>query len=253
MQGRVAVVCASTTGLGAAVAEALGAAGAKVVVTGRRGDVASEVASRLPAAAGVGVDLLAPGGTDRLVDFAETVFGPVDIMVLNGPGPRAGRIIEVGEEELGEAVDSLVTVHHRLLARVLPHMRGQGWGRVLAIGSSAVVAPISDLALSGIGRAALASYLKMLATEVAPDGVTVNMLLPGRIRTERVERIDAERALRSGRPLAAERAASAEAIPARRYGAPAEFGAVAAFLCGAPASYVTGSAVRCDGGASPVL
>ena len=251
--GRVAVVCASTGGLGAAVARALGAEGAKVVVSGRRDEVAREVAAELPTGAGIGVDLLAPNGVDRLVDFAETSFGPVDIVVLNGPGPRPGRVTEVGEDDLGTAVDSLLTVHHRLLARVLPHMRSAGWGRVLAIGSSAVVSPIADLALSGIGRTALASYLKMLATEVAPDGVTVNMLLPGRVETERVRRLDAERARRSGIEVDAVRAASAAAIPARRHGTPAEFGAVAAFLCSAQASYVTGSAVRCDGGASPVL
>jgi 3-oxoacyl-[acyl-carrier protein] reductase len=253
LRGRVAVVCASTGGLGAAVAQALAAEGAGVVISGRRGEVASELAARLPAAVGLGVDLLAPGGPERLLAFAEASFGPPDIVVLNGPGPRPGRVTDVGENELGEAVDALLTVHHRLLARALPHMRSQGWGRVLAIGSSAVISPIDDLALSGIGRTALASYLKMLATEVAPDGVTVNMLLPGRIETERVRRIDAERAQRSGRWIAAEQAASAASIPALRYGSPAEFGAVAAFLCSAQASYVTGSAVRCDGGASPVL
>jgi 3-oxoacyl-[acyl-carrier protein] reductase len=253
LRGRVAVVCASTSGLGAAVAEALAAEGADVVVSGRRGEVAGELAARLPSAVGVGVDLLAPGGADRLVDFAETAFGPVDIMVLNGPGPRAGRVTQVGADELGGAIDSLLTVHHRLLTRVLPRMRSRGWGRVLAIGSSAVVAAIDDLALSGIGRTALASYLKMLATEVAADGVTVNMLLPGRIETERVRRIDAERAQRTGLELAAQQAASAAAIPTRRYGTPAEFAATAAFLCSAPASYITGSAVRCDGGACPIL
>jgi 3-oxoacyl-[acyl-carrier protein] reductase len=253
LHGRVAVVCASTGGLGAAVAEALAVEGARVVVSGRRGELAEEIAARLPAAVGTGVDLLAADGADRLLDFAESAFGPPDILVLNGPGPRAGRVTDVKENELGEAIDALLTVHHRLLVRALPHMRNQGWGRVLAIGSSAVVAPIGDLALSGIGRTALASYLKMLADEVAQDGVTVNMLLPGRIDTDRVQRIDAHRALRSGHPPTAERAASEAAIPARRYGTPAEFGATAAFLCSGQAAYVTGGAVRCDGGASPVL
>lgn len=253
LDGRVAVVCASTSGLGAAVAQALAAEGAKVVVSGRRGDVARELAAQLPNAAAVEVDLLAAGGTDRLLDFAETTFGPVDILVLNGPGPRVGRVTDIRENELGDAIDSLLTVHHRLLARTLPHMRSQGWGRVLAIGSSAVVAPIDDLALSGIGRTALASYLKMLAPEVAPDGVTVNMLLPGRIETERLQRVDADRAHRSGHSLATEQSAATSTIPALRYGTPAEFAAVAAFLCSAQASYVTGTAVRCDGGASPVL
>lgn len=253
LKGRTAVVCASTSGLGRVTAETLAGEGANVVVCGRRGRLAEDIASGLPRAVGVGVDLLAPGGPDTLVAAALEAFGPADILVLNGPGPRPARVTEIGEGEVGDAVDSLVTVHHRLMSLVLPHMREQRWGRVLAIGSSAVVAPVGDLALSGIGRTAFAAYLKMLATEVAADGVTVNMLLPGRIATERVRRLDATRAARSGRGVEEVSAASAAEIPARRYGVPAEFGAVAAFLCGSQASYLTGSAVRCDGGLSPVL
>ncbi|MEU2793424.1 SDR family oxidoreductase [Streptomyces sp. NPDC007100] len=249
--GKTAVVCASTSGLGRATAEALAAEGARVVVCGRRADVAAEVAAGLPQAVGVGVDLMAPEGPADLLAAARTAFGPVDILVLNGPGPRPARVTEIHAEELGPAVDSLVTVHHRLVTGVLGHMRAQRWGRVLAIGSSAVAAPIGDLALSGIGRTALAAYLKMLAGEVAADGVTVNMLLPGRIATDRVRALDATRASRSGRDVAEVHAESVRRIPVNRYGEPAEFGATAAFLCGGPASYLTGSAVRCDGGLVP--
>lgn len=251
--GRTAVVCASTAGLGRATAEALAAEGAQVVVCGRRAEAAEEIAEGLPRAVGIGVDLLAPDGAHTLMRAAESAFGPVDILVLNGPGPRPGRVTGIHEGELGAAMDSLVTAHHRLVSLALPHMREQRWGRILAVGSSAVVAPINDLALSGVGRSALAAYLKMLATEVAADGVTVNMLLPGRIATERVRRIDSARATGSGRTVADVTAESEGQIPVNRYGEPGEFGAVAAFLCSERASYVTGSAVRCDGGQSPVL
>ncbi|MFE1172488.1 SDR family oxidoreductase [Streptomyces sp. NPDC058773] len=253
IEGKTAVVCASTSGLGRATAEALAAEGARVVVCGRRKETAESVAAGLPRALGVGVDLLAPDGPEAVLSAARSAFGPVDILVLNGPGPRAARVTEILPEELGPCVDSLVTVHHRLVSQVLGHMRAQRWGRILAIGSSAVAAPIGDLALSGIGRTALAAYLKMLATDVAADGVTVNMLLPGRISTDRVRQLDAARATRSGRDVAAVHQESAERIPMNRYGGPAEFAAVAAFLCSASASYVTGSAVRCDGGLVPAL
>jgi 3-oxoacyl-[acyl-carrier protein] reductase len=253
LDGRTAVVCASTSGLGRAVAEALAAEGARVVVSGRRQRVAEQIAAGLPQAVGVGVDLLAADGPQTLVAAAEAAFGPVDVLVLNGPGPRPARVTELEEAELAVATDSLVTVHHRLITATLPQMRARGWGRILAVGSSAVVAPIRDLALSGIGRTALAAYLKMLATEVAPDGVTANLLLPGRIDTDRVRRLDAAQADRTGQGIDQVRDESLAQIPVNRYGRPEEFGAVAAFLCSDLASYVTGTAVRCDGGQSSVL
>ncbi|MEU8032207.1 SDR family oxidoreductase [Streptomyces sp. NPDC049099] len=246
-------MCASTDGLGRAVAEALAHEGADVVVCGRRAELARDIAAKLPSAVGIGADLPAPTGAAELVERATAAFGPIGILVLNGPGPRPAPVTGIEADELGAAVDSLVTAHHRLLSRTLPHMRQQRWGRVLAIGSSAVVAPIADLALSGVGRTALAAYLKMLATEVASDGVTVNMLLPGRIATHRVEQLDAGRAARSGRTVEEERAQSAARIPMNRYGTPEEFARCAAFLCSDAAAYVTGTALRCDGGQSPVL
>lgn len=111
-----------------------------------------------------------------------------------------------------------------------------------------MAAPLPDLALSNAGRAALASYLKTLAAEVADDGVTVDLLLPGRIATDRVAALDQAKATREGREVADVQAASRAAVPAGRYGRPEEFGAVAAFLCSTPALYVTGTAMRCDGG-----
>ncbi|MEU8435919.1 SDR family oxidoreductase [Streptomyces sp. NPDC029216] len=251
--GRTALVCASTSGLGRAVAEALAREGARVVVSGRREELARGIAAELPSATGVGVDLLTPTGPARLVERATAAFGPIDILVLNGPGPRPATVTEIQDHELGASVDSLVTTHHRLLSLTLPDMRRRRWGRVLAIGSSAVTAPIGDLALSGIGRTALAAYLKMLATEVAADGVTVNMLLPGRIATGRVEQLDAARAAVAGHTVGAERARSAARIPMNRYGSPEEFAQSAAFLCSEAAAYITGTALRCDGGQSPVL
>ncbi|ETK38014.1 SDR family oxidoreductase [Microbispora sp. ATCC PTA-5024] len=244
LTGRTALVCASTGGLGEATARALAAEGARVVVTGRRGDRARAIAAELPGATAVEADLLAPDGVERLVSAA----GEADVLVLNGPGPRPGSAAEVGGGDVAAAVDALVTPHVRLVSRLLPGMRARGWGRVLAIGSSGVAAPLPNLALSNLGRAALAGYLKTLAAEVAADGVTVNLLLPGRIATDRVARLDAAAAEREGRSAAEVEAASRATIPAGRYGRPDEFGRVAAFLCGEPASYITGTALRCDGG-----
>ncbi|MFK8905685.1 SDR family oxidoreductase [Streptomyces sp. YS-3] len=248
LRGRTALVCSSTQGIGGAIASALAAEGAKTVVTGRRGARAQEIAARLPQAIGVETDLLAPHGPEELFRATVDAFGPPDVLVLNGPGPRPGQAADVTVEDVGAAIEATVLPHIRLISLALPAMRARGWGRILAVGSSGVAAPLANLALSNLGRAGLAGYLKTLAAEVAADGVTVNLLLPGRIRTDRTAAVDAANAERTHRTVADVERESVAAIPAGRYGHPAEFAAAAAFLCSAPASYVTGVALRCDGG-----
>jgi len=255
--GRTALVAASTGGLGLAVARALAAEGTKVAIVGRRRDRAEEIVGELQAAHGglpgfaaiaVEADLTAPGGVEAAVAQTESGLGSVDILVLNGPGPKPGAAATLGAEDIAAAFDTLVKPHQALVARTLPGMRERRWGRILAVGSSGVAAPLPNLAISNTGRAALAAYLKTLAAEVALDGVTVNLLLPGRIATDRVTELDQAAAKRRGTTLEEIRLESRKTIPARRYGEPAEFGAAAAFLCSAPASYITGVALRCDGG-----
>ncbi|MEU9041637.1 MULTISPECIES: SDR family oxidoreductase [unclassified Kitasatospora] len=248
ISGRTALVCSSTGGLGEAIARALAAEGARTVVCGRRGERARQIAAELPDAVGVEADLLAEDGPARLMAATIAAFGPPDLLVLNGPGPKPGPASGLDPAEVDAALDVTLRPQLALVALALPTMRERGWGRILAVGSSGIAAPIPNLALSNLGRAALAGYLKTLAAEVAADGVTVNLLLPGRIETERTAAIDAANAERAGRSLADVRRSSVEAIPAGRYGRPEEFGATAAFLCSAQASYVTGTAMRCDGG-----
>jgi 3-oxoacyl-[acyl-carrier protein] reductase len=248
LAGRTAVVCASTSGLGEATARALAAEGARVVVSGRRGERAVEIAAELPEAVGAGVDLTAPDGPETLVARARDAFGPVDVLVLNSGGPPPSTAATLDTDALTDALVPLLLAQQRLVSLVLPAMRERGWGRILGVGSSGVVAPIPGLALSNIGRAALAGYLKTLAGEVAADGVTVNMLLPGRIATARTAQVDGHVAEREGVSPEDVEARAAATIPAGRYGTAAEFGAVAAFLCSDAASYVTGTATRCDGG-----
>lgn len=246
--GKAAFVAASTGGLGLAVAKALAAEGTRVAITGRRRELAEQVAASLPGAIAIAVDLQAPGAVSEAVDRAEELLGPIDIAVLNGPGPRPGAAAALSSDDLAHAFDLLLRPQHDLVSRVLPGMRERRWGRILAVGSSGIVAPLPNLAMSNTGRAALAGYLKTLAAEVALDAVTVNLLLPGRIATDRVAELDAAAAKRRGLSADEVRLESRKTIPARRYGAPEEFGAAAAFLCSAPASYITGVALRCDGG-----
>ena len=248
LQGRVALVPGSSSGLGLAVAQALAAEGAHVVLAGRRGERVREEAARLPSAVGVEADLTDPAAPARLVAAAEERYGAVDVLVLNGGGPPPGSAADLTPEQLTDAVAQLVHPHQRLVAAVLPGMRERSFGRIVAIGSSGVQQPIDRLVASNAGRAALAGWLKTLAGEVAADGVTVNMVLPGRIATDRTVAIDRSSAERTGGTPEEARARSEATIPVGRYGTPAEFAAVVTFLASAAASYVTGEQVRCDGG-----
>ena len=278
ISGKTAFVAASTGGLGLAIARALAAEGVRVAVTGRRRERAVAIAAELAElsgpnaewpntdphstdphntgengtsgrrAIGLEADLTTAEGMASAVERAEAALGPVDILVLNGPGPKPGAASALGPEDIAAAFELLVKPHHALVSRILPGMRERRWGRILAVGSSGVVAPLPNLAVSNTGRAALAGYLKTLAAEVALDAVTVNMLLPGRIATDRVAELDQAAAKRRGTTLEEIQLESRKTIPARRYGEPEEFGAAAAFLCSAPASYITGVALRCDGG-----
>lgn len=246
--GRTAIVAASTGGLGEATARALAAEGVRVAISGRREDRARAIAAELEGATAIAVDITTPDGPRQLVEQATEALGDIDIVVLNGPGPRAAAAADITSEDVGGAVNALITTHQRILALTLPGMRRRKWGRILAIGSSGVAAPIANLALSNLARSGLAAYLKTLATEVAADGVAVNLLLPGRIATERTAALDTAAAQRAGRSINDVVAQSLALIPVGRYGDPEEFGAAAAFLCSTHASYITGTALRCDGG-----
>ena len=254
INGKRALVLASSRGLGLGVASALVAEGAAVMITGRSGERLEAAAAKL-SAAGPGRAIALPldfGAADAVEVLArESVarLGGVDILVNNTGGPPPGPITAVAPETWTTQFELMVRRIITLTGLLLPGMVERGWGRVLTIASTSVVEPIPNLGISNSLRSALIGWSKTLASEVGRSGVTVNVLMPGRIQTERIGELDRANAERSGRSVDEIADAARAAIPLGRYGTVEEFGAVGAFLVSQPASYITGSAIRCDGGA----
>lgn len=240
LEGRVALVTGASKGLGLGIARALAQEGAAVAVSSRSRERIDFAAGAI-GATGYVHDSEDLGSTAELVAAVEADLGPLDIVVANTGGPPAGADpLAFTREQWQGAYRSLVLAPMALAELAIPGMRARGFGRVLAVSSSAVREPIPTLMLSNAHRSGLLAAFKTLAREVAGDGVTVNSVLPGRIATDRIVET-------AGSREEAERRAREE-VPARRLGTVEELAAVAAFLCSARAGYVTGAAVLVDGG-----
>ncbi len=238
LRGRRAAVAASSAGLGRGTAAALAAEGCRVAMNGRDADRLRDAAAAVDGAVAVPGDVGTPDGATAFVEEAVEALGGIDILVTNAGGPPPGTFSSTPFERYADAIDlNLLSVVAMCHAAVAP-MRDRGWGRVLAITSISVRQPIGELILSNTARAGVTGFLKTLATEVAPDGVTVNSIQPGLHDTARLGSLgDADRDRMAG------------SVPVRRLGDPADFGGVAAFLCSEQARFVTGAAVPVDGGA----
>jgi 3-oxoacyl-[acyl-carrier protein] reductase len=246
LAGRVYVVSGGSRGLGRATAEALVAEGARVVLGARDAAAVERAAQELggPAhAIGVAADLGVAASAQRLVEAAHSAYGGLDGALISVGGPPAGTATDLDEESWRAAFESVFLGALRLARRVAGAL-GEDGGSIGFVLSSSVRSPIPGLAISNGLRPGLAGLAKTLADELGPRGVRVLGLLPGRISTDRMVQLDAL----SGDPDAA-RQRSEAGIPLRRYGTPAEFGRVAAFLLSPAASYVTGSMIPVDGGA----
>jgi 3-oxoacyl-[acyl-carrier protein] reductase len=255
IKGKRALVLASSKGIGHGIAVALAHEGANVLLCGRSGELLeANCAAINRGGKGTANWIWADLNDDN---FAEAVnagvaekLGGLDILVNNTGGPTPGSTEDMSADKLETYFLSMVSRVITLTNSLLPGMKAQGWGRILTIASSGVIEPIAGLALSNTMRPALVGWSKTLATEVAHHGITANILLPGSILTGRLDELDGAEALRQGKSLDEVRAEREARIPAGRYGRVEEFAAVAAFLCSEPAGYVTGSLVRCDGGAA---
>jgi len=253
LKGKVAVVLAASKGLGRACAEALAAEGCKIALCARGEKALEETARTLTEKYGVPIhaetlDVLDGDARTRFLKNTEAALGPIDILVINGGGPPHGTATAVTDEEIAGAVASTLTPKIQWARAVVPGMRSRKSGRVLLIESTSVKQPIDGLALSNTMRAGVAGFAKTLATEVAGDGVLVNMVLPGSTDTDRLRALMKHRAEEAGVTVDEATRAYGSRTPLGRVARPEEFGAVVAFLASEKASYITGAVIPVDGG-----
>jgi len=257
LKGKTALVLGASSGLGRAIAVSLAGEGANVAVAGRRAEKLDETVGLITAAGAKGLaitwDLSDLSVIDAHVARVEQTFGPIDILINNTGGPPPTTAHGQKPELWAQQFQSLVLSVIAITDRILPGMRQRKWGRIITSATSGVVSPIPNLGISNTLRASLVTWSKTLSQEVARDGVTVNVVLPGRIMTDRITQIDGNTAQKQGRSIEDVTRDSANAIPMGRLGEAKEYGDAVAFLASARASYITGSVLRVDGGAIPSI
>ncbi|AYF28091.1 oxidoreductase [Micromonospora tulbaghiae] len=254
LKGRVALVAGGTSGIGLACAKEFAAEGAHVAVCGRDPQRLAAAERELTAVASgrvsaTGVDLTDTEAAARWVDRVAAELGGVDVLLVSGGSPPVGTATGFDTDDYRAAVDRVLLPAVAVSLAALPHMRAAGWGRLLLVASETACVPIGPLVLSGVTRAALVRFAQGLAVDVGRDGITVNVLAPGGVRTPPMERAAARLAGADG-DVEARLSAMGHHSAVGRLARPEEVAAVATFLAGERASYVTAGVHLIDGGAS---
>jgi 3-oxoacyl-[acyl-carrier protein] reductase len=251
LKDKVALVAAAGQGLGYGTARALANEGARVSICSHLADEIEAARTRLIEETGADVmasvcDVRDPQAINAWVDKTVSAWGHIDALFTNAGGPPAASFRELNDDQWHAAFDLTLMSAVRLIRAVLPHM--PAGGAIVASTSSSVREPIERLILSNVLRAGVASLIKSLADELAPDGIRLNILIPGRIDTARIVQLDQARANKLGIPIEEVRAQSVASIPLGRLGTIDDYGTAAAFLLSPAASYITGGSLRVDGG-----
>ncbi|MCY0874712.1 MAG: SDR family oxidoreductase [Firmicutes bacterium] len=254
LQGKTVLVTASSKGLGRATAQLFAAEGARVMLSSRSEAALRQTAQEIKAATGnpqvsyCQADVGRVQDIEQLFSATEREFGGVDVLINNAGGPHTGHFDAITDEQWAQAFSTTLMSMVRATRRALVHMRHQQWGRIVNFASSSIKQPLDQLVLSNTYRAGILGLAKSLATELAEYGILVNTLGPGRIDTDRVRSLDADRAARMGVSVAEVQKQAMSLIPLGRYGTPEEFAALAVFLGSPMNGYITGQAILVDGG-----
>jgi 3-oxoacyl-[acyl-carrier protein] reductase len=252
LKDKVALVLGAGGGLGSAIALTLAKEGARVALADIDGGAVERVVGEIAAAGGKAMaapfDLADRAAMEARIAEVEAAYGAVDVLVNNTGGPPPTPASGQDPALWSKSFDQMVLSVISLTDRVLPGMRAKKWGRIVTSTSSGVIAPIPNLGISNALRLTLVGWSKTLAREVGSDGITANIVLPGRIATKRITFLDEQKAKRENRSVEQVSAESTASIPAGRYGDPQEYADVVAFLSSTRASYVNGSVIRVDGG-----
>jgi 3-oxoacyl-[acyl-carrier protein] reductase len=250
IRGKTAIVCAASKGLGRGCADALAAAGVDLVINARGAEALEATAAELRALHGVAVTAVAADITSAAGRAEVLAAAPSpDILVTNAGGPPPGMWSDWSRDDFIKALDANMLTPIAMMQAALPGMIERGWGRVVNITSQSVKSPIGVLGLSNAARTGLTGFVAGTSRQVAPNGVTINNLLPGIHATDRAVSLDGGVAKAEGISLDEAQARRAATIPARRYGTPEEFGAACAFLCSVHAGFIVGQNLLLDGGA----
>ena len=267
LQGKTALVCGATQGIGYATAQALAAAGARVILCGRNDEGLAKALEELPKVNQVShgmksndasvtthqheimlVDHANPLAVEKAADALVARIGAVHILVVNTGAPEAGYLIDASTDEIDKCVAQLLSTAQKLAQVCAPVMRAAKYGRIIVVGSTSIERPIRGHGVSNVARAAMANWTRTLAGELGGFAITANLIMPGPTRTQRLESIIAGRAKRSGSSVEEVEAAMIGKIPAGRFASPQEIAAVIAFIASPAAAYVNGALIAVDGG-----
>lgn len=253
LKDKVALIAASSKGLGRASAEAIAQEGAKVTICARNEEALKATREEIMAATGAEVlavvaDMSNPDDIQCVVQETVARFGALHVLVCNAGGPPAGYFPDFDDAQWEAAFNLSMMSTVRLIRAALPHMQAAQWGRIINITSISVKQSVDNLILSNSIRASVHGMAKTLANQIAKDGITINNVMPGYTQTDRVNQLVAINAQKSGKSEAEVLANIAKPIPMGRIGQPEEFAAVVAFLASEKASYVTGVSIPVDGG-----